>query len=69
VSGAAGPALAPLELWLRPQPGALLPQLRAAFAAAGIEPLRWAITAVDPQRGLRLEGVQLLNGVRLPEPR
>jgi hypothetical protein len=51
--------LAPLELWLQPRPGALLPQLRAAFAAAGIEPLRWAITAVDPQRGLRLEGVQL----------
>lgn len=53
--------LAPLELWLQPRPGALLPQLRAAFAAAGIEPLRWAITAVDPQRGLRLEGVQLLE--------
>jgi hypothetical protein len=55
------PRLAPLELWLQPRPGALLPQLRAAFAAAGIEPLRWAITAVDPQRGLRLEGVQLLE--------
>jgi hypothetical protein len=50
-----------MELWLRPRPGALLPQLRDAFAAAGIEPLRWAITAVDPQRGLRLEGVQLLE--------
>ncbi len=61
MSGAAGPALAPMELWLRPRPGALLPQLRDAFAAAGIEPLRWAITAVDPQRGLRLEGVQLLE--------
>ncbi len=69
MSDAARPALAPLELWLRPRPGALLPQLHAAFAAAGIEPLRWAITAADPQRGLRLEGVQLLNGVRLPEPR
>ena len=59
MSDVAGPVLAPLELWLQPRPGALLPQLRAAFAAAGIEPLRWAITAVDPQRGLRLEGVQL----------
>ncbi len=54
-----GPRLEPLELWLRPAPGPLLPQLRAALAANGSEPLRWAITAVDPQRGLRLEGVAL----------
>ncbi len=54
-----GPRLAPLELWLRPAPGPLLPQLLAALAATGAEPLRWAITAVDPQRGLRLEGVVL----------
>jgi hypothetical protein len=60
MNGAPAPRLAPLELWLRPQPGALLPQLHAAFAAAGLDPLRWAITAVDPERGLRLEGVTLL---------
>jgi hypothetical protein len=54
-----GPVLAPLELWLRPGPGPLRPQLRAALAAAGAEPLRWAITAVDPQRGLRVEAVVL----------
>ncbi len=57
---APAPRLAPLELWLRPAPGPLLPQVRAAFAAAGLDPLRWAITAVDGQRGLRLEGVALL---------
>jgi hypothetical protein len=56
------PRLAPLELWLRPEPAPLLPQLRAALAAAGGEPLRWAITAVDPERGLRLEGVVLTEG-------
>jgi hypothetical protein len=27
---------------------------------SGAEPLRWAITAVDPGRGLRLEGVALV---------
>ena len=62
---AAAPQLQPLELWLRPDPAApLLPQLRRALAALavgqlgpGAEPLRWAITAVDPQRGLRLEGL------------
>jgi hypothetical protein len=58
------PALVPLELWLQPRAGALLPQLRRALdqearrlAGAGAEPLRWAITAVDPGRGLRLEGI------------
>jgi hypothetical protein len=56
--------LVPLELWLQASPGPLLPQLRQALArearrlaGAGAEPLRWAITAVDPQRGLRLEGI------------
>ena len=53
--------LEPLELWLRPAPGPLLPQLLQALAAAGGEPLRWAVTAVDPARGLRLEGVRLLE--------
>jgi hypothetical protein len=59
-----GLALVPLELWLRPQAGALLPQLKRALGAEaqrlageGAEPLRWAVTAVDPQRGWRLEGM------------
>ena len=58
------PALQPLELWLMPGAGPLLPQLRQALAAASCaqagpsaQPLRWAITGVDPHRGLRLEGV------------
>ncbi len=57
-------SLVPLELWLQAAPGPRLPQLRQALAreahrlaGAGAEPLRWAITAVDPQRGLRLEGI------------
>jgi hypothetical protein len=58
------PALVPLECWLTPSPGPLLPQLRQALArearrlaGEGAEPLRWAITAADPGRGLRLEGI------------
>jgi hypothetical protein len=54
----------PLELWVCPAPAPRLPQLRQALsrearrlAGEGAEPLRWAITAVDPRRGLRLEGV------------
>ncbi|MEA5443599.1 hypothetical protein [Cyanobium gracile] len=57
-------SLVPLELWLQTSPGPLLPQLRQALrqeairlAGAGAEPLRWAITAVDSARGLRLEGI------------
>ena len=57
-------ALVPLEFWLTPSPGPLLPQLRQGLArearrlaGEGAEPLRWAITAVDPRRGLRLEGI------------
>jgi hypothetical protein len=56
--------LLPLELWLQPGSGALRPQLLTALqaearrlAGEGAEPLRWAITAVDPHRGLRLEGI------------
>ncbi|MFM7265966.1 MAG: hypothetical protein ACKOZW_10330 [Cyanobium sp.] len=59
MSGGPELRLAPLELWLQPGPGPLRPQLLAALDAAGAVPLRWAITAVDPQRGLRLEGVVL----------
>ncbi|MDM7952621.1 MAG: hypothetical protein QUV07_05315 [Cyanobium sp. CZS 25K] len=57
-------SLVPLALWLQTSPGALLPQLRQALqqeatrlAGAGAEPLRWAVTAVDACRGLRLEGI------------
>jgi hypothetical protein len=46
VSGAAA-RLRPLTLQLERQPGPLLPQIEAALAAHG-EPLRWAITAVEP---------------------
>jgi hypothetical protein len=58
-SAATGPGdlrLEPLELWLQPEPGPLLPQVRAALLAHG-HPLRWAITAADTVRGLRIEGV------------
>ncbi|MBW4530632.1 MAG: hypothetical protein KME02_08105 [Aphanothece saxicola GSE-SYN-MK-01-06B] len=67
-------SLVPLELWLQAAPGPLLPQLRQALAGearrlagAGAEPLRWAITAVDPQRGLRLEGI-VVGPVPTPGP-
>jgi hypothetical protein len=57
-------SLVPLELWVRPTPGPRLPQLRQALArearrlaGEGAEPLRWAITAVDPRHGLLLEGI------------
>lgn len=57
-------SLVPLELWLQTAPGPRLPQLRQALAkearrlaGEGAAPLRWAITAVDPRRGLRLEGI------------
>ena len=39
--------LRPVELELRRQPGPLLAQIQAALAAHG-RPLRWAITAVEP---------------------
>ena len=39
--------LQPVELELRRQPGPLLAQIQAALAAHG-RPLRWAITAVEP---------------------
>lgn len=75
-TGEGGPAppvwLVPFLFWLSPAAGPLLPQLRNALtreaegrAGAGAEPLRWAITAVDPQQGLLLEGVILAAG---PEP-
>jgi hypothetical protein len=39
--------LQPVELELRREPGPLLAQIQAALAAHG-SPLRWAITAVEP---------------------
>lgn len=39
--------LEPVELWLPRGSGPLLPRIRAALADEG-EPLRWAITAVEP---------------------
>jgi len=67
-------SLVPLELWVRPSPGPRLPQLRQALArearrlaGEGAEPLRWAITAVDPVRGLRLEGI-LVGLAPVPGP-
>jgi hypothetical protein len=45
-----------------PDPPALRGAIRAHLAGLGwpgAEPLRWAITAVDPLRGLQLEGVGL----------
>lgn len=39
--------LEPVALTVPRAPGPLLPQIRAALAAEG-EPLRWAITAVEP---------------------
>jgi hypothetical protein len=61
--------LEPLALWLRPRPGQpLLPQLRAALSGTpGAQPLRWAVTAVDPDRGLRVEGVLVIGAMAAAE--
>ena len=66
--------LEPLQLWLRPAQGPMLSQLRPALAAAaeeqagpGAQLLRWAITAAEPERGLRIEAV-LLVGTPVAEP-
>lgn len=39
--------LEPLEIWMERGPGPLRPQVLAALRPHG-EPLRWAITAVEP---------------------
>jgi len=47
-----------------PEPAVLRDAIRAHLAGLGwpgAEPLRWAITAVDPLRGLQLEGVGLTD--------
>ena len=62
------PVLVPFCFWLAPSasssrpldPAALRSAIRAHLAELGwadAQPLRWAITAVDPLRGLQLEGV------------
>ena len=60
--------LLPLQTWVQPGPGPLLPQLRSHLAVIalrqaglGAQPLRWAITAVDPARGLHIEAVVLVE--------
>lgn len=48
-----------------PDPAALRNAIAAHLAGLGwprAEPLRWAITAVDPLRGLQLEGVGVSQG-------
>ncbi|MFM7267872.1 MAG: hypothetical protein ACKOZT_04700 [Cyanobium sp.] len=64
--------LQPLEVWIQPQPGPLLPQIRLALAAAAQEPgvaarpLRWAITAAEPVRGLRIEAMLIAAASPIP---
>jgi len=60
--------LEPLEIWFQPAAGALLPQLRPFLLAAGqaqagasARLLRWAITAAEPARGLRIEAVLVVG--------
>ena len=60
--------LEPLEIWFQPAKGALLPQLRPFLIAAGqaqagasARLLRWAITAAEPARGVRIEAVLIVG--------
>ena len=60
--------LEPLQAWFQPQPGPLLPQLKPALlaraqqqAGPGVQLLRWAITAAEAERGLRIEAVLLVG--------
>jgi hypothetical protein len=57
--------LQPLLLQLEPGPGPLTPQILAALAPHG-RPLRWAITAAEPQPAggarLQIEAVMLRGG-------
>ncbi|MFM8606145.1 MAG: hypothetical protein ACKOBY_11630 [Cyanobium sp.] len=65
--------LVPFTFWWEGPPA--LPGLRAAIAAhladlgwPAAEPLRWAITAVDPSRGLQLEGVAVSGSLPAGPP-
>ena len=55
-----------------PDPAALRVAIAAHLAGLGCpgaEPLRWAITAVDPLRGLQLEGVGVIQAPEFLERR
>ena len=55
-----------------PDPTALRGAIAAHLAGLGwacAEPLRWAITAVDPLRGLQLEGVGVIQAHQSQESR
>lgn len=57
-----GPADPDVRLGQTPDPAALSLAIGSHLAGlgwSGAEPLRWAITAVDPVQGLRLEGIGL----------
>ena len=67
--------LEPLAIWFQPAAGALLPQLRPFLIAAGqaragpsARLLRWAITAAEPARGLRIEAVLVVGELGSPAP-
>lgn len=70
MAGIPGPRLVPFAFWqplesIRPDPPRLQDLRRAMelhlaeLGFPGAEPLRWAITAVEPERGLRIEGIGL----------
>ena len=55
-----------------PDPAALRSAITAQLAGlgwTGAEPLRWAITSVDPLRGLQLEGVGVIQTQEYQERR
>ncbi len=61
--------------WFAPAPGPLLPQLRNELAelcqrrgGTGSRPLRWALTAAERGRGVRIEAVLVLEGTPAPPP-
>jgi len=67
--------LEPLAIWFQPAAGALLPQLRPFLIAAGqawagpsARLLRWAITAAEPARGLRIEAVLVVGELEGDRP-
>ena len=62
-----------LHFWFKPLQGPTLSHLRPALLAApqwqagpGAELLRWAITAAEPVRGLRIEAVLLVGDAPAP---
>ena len=68
-SAALGPAALPRPAPPGPDPRQLRAAITAHLATHGwraAEPLRWAITAVDPLRGWQLEGVAVCAAVPFP---